>query len=165
MHFERKGEFLMRSIKGVVVTILACAMLFAMSATAFAAEDAVVNEPIASSITANDGLTNSITPRTTKTLMVGDGYRNMTGDDLRAPHGNGTFYYRVTSDGYNGWAYQIDCLMYDSNGNAIWRGDNICGVAADGRLEYGGNIVRIDLRITPRAVTHPARSYNITVTY
>lgn len=60
---------------------------------------------------------------------------------------------------------KINCLMYDSNGNVVWRGDDICGVAANGRLEYGGNVVRIDLQIAPRLAVTPANSYKITVTY
>lgn len=157
----------MRKVKKFIAAALACAMVFSMSATAFAAEnETAASEPIVESIV--DGGTadsNAITPRATRTISVGNGYVNMTGNDLYNPHGNGWFYYRVSSSGYNGWNYQINCIMRDSRGDIVWRGDNICGVAADGRLEYGGNVVRIDLQIAPRSVLSPARSYDITVTY
>lgn len=97
--------------------------------------------------------------------LFGNGYVNVTGNDLYNPHGNGWFYYRVSSEGYNGWNYQINCLMYDGEGRVVWRGDNICGVAADGKLEYGGNVVRIDLQIAPRSIFTQAREFEITVTY
>lgn len=164
---EKEGETFMRKIKKFVATALACAMVFAVSTTAFAAEDeVVVNESVVNSVAdadTTDG--NGVMPRTTRTITVGNGYRNMTSDDLYAPHGNGLFYYQVTSDDYNGWVYQINCIMRDSRGDIVWRGDDICGVAANGRLEYGGNVVRIDLQIAPRLAVTPANSYKITVTY
>ncbi len=60
---------------------------------------------------------------------------------------------------------KINCLMYDSNGNVVWRGDDICGVAANGKLEYGGNVVRIDLQIAPRTILTSVKTFNVTVTY
>lgn len=112
----------MKRIKKLVATALACAMVFAMSATAFAAENETADEPVVGVVadsSTTDG--NGVTPRTTKTVSVGNGYKNMTGDDLRASHGTGWFYYQVTSSGYNGWVYQINCLMYDCQ----WQ----CGLA------------------------------------
>jgi hypothetical protein len=156
----------MRKIKRFVATALACAMVFSMSATAFAAEkETVASEPVINTVVDDAADNNAVTPRATRTISVGNGYVNMTGGDLYNPHGNGWFYYQVTSQGYNGWNYQINCLMYDGNGNVVWRGDNICGVAADGKLEYGGNVVRIDLQIAPRSVLTQAKNFNITVTY
>lgn len=165
MHFKKKGGIFVRKIKRITATFLACVMIFAVSITASAADGVAADGTVAGPIADGDSSDDGITPRKTKTLVVGDGYKNMTGDDLRAPHGNGWFYYEVTGSGYNGWVYQIDCLMYDSNGNVVWRGDNICGVAADGKLEYGGNVVRIDLRIAPRLVVTPVNYYKVTVTY
>lgn len=55
--------------------------------------------------------------------------------------------------------------MYDSNSNVVWRGDDICGVAANGKLEYGGNVVRIDLQIAPRTILTSVKTFNVTVTY
>ncbi len=152
----------MLKIKKFVATALACAMVFAMSATAFAAENEVaVGESVSDSIADSD----AVSPRTTKIIAVSNGYVNMTGNDLRAPHGNGWFYYQVSSGGYDGWSYKINCLMYDSNGNVVWRGDDICGVAANGKLEYGGNVVRIDLQIAPRTILTSVKTFNVTVTY
>lgn len=157
----------MKKVKKFIATALACAMVFSMSATAFAAEkETAVNEPVVNSVADSDTTdSNGIMPRITKTITVGNGYKNMTGDDLYAPHGNGVFYYQVTSDGYNGWVYQINCIMRDSRGDIVWRGDNICGAGAGGSLEYGGNVVRIDLQIAPRLAVTPANYYKVTVTY
>lgn len=155
----------MRGIKKLMFAVLICAMISTMSATAFAAGPAVANEVAFSFAADNNGSVSQIVLRATRSYSVGNSYQNMTGDDLRAPHGNGWFYYNVTSDGYNGWVYQINCLMYDANGNVVWRGDNICGVAAGGSLEYGGNVVRIDLQIAPRLAVTPESFYTITVTY
>lgn len=166
MYFERgRWIFSMKVIKKFMAAFLACAMVLAMSATAFAAEPAAVDEATSSSVADNNDPAGQITPRTTRSHIVGNSYKNMTGDDLRAPHGNGIFYYQVTSSGYNGWVYQINCIMYDVNGTVVWREDNICGVAANGSLEYGGNIVRIDLQIAPRLAVTPENFYEITVTY
>lgn len=157
----------MRKIKKFVATALACAMVFSMSATAFAAEnETATSEPVVTSAV-DGGVSDSdgIMPRISKPVSVGNGYVNVTGNDLYNPHGNGWFYYRVSSEGYNGWNYQINCLMYDGEGRVVWRGDNICGVAADGKLEYGGNVVRIDLQIAPRSIFTQAREFEITVTY
>ena len=167
MYFEKEGGcFSMRGLQKFVAVVLTCMMVFAMSATTFAAEPVVGNDVASSSVADNNSSSvGQITPRTTRSYSVGNSYQNVTGNDLRAPHGNGIFYYQVTSNDYNGWVYQINCLMYDVNGNVIWRGDNICGVAAGGSLEYGGNVVRIDLQIAPRLAVTPESFYTITVTY
>lgn len=151
-------------MKKMMALVLAGAMTLSMSVTALAAE--VNTEESVIETVAEDGVSeNGISPRTTVTHIVGPGYVNMTGDDLRAPHGKGQFYYEVIGEGYNGWVYQINCLMYDTNGNVVWRGDNICGVAANGKLEYGGNVVRIDLQIAPRLAVTVPNYWRIRATY
>ncbi len=157
----------MRKIKRFVATALACAMVLSMSATAFAAENGTVaSEPVVDSVADSDASgSNDIMPRISKPVSVGNGYVNVTDNDLYNPHGNGWFYYQVSSEGYSGWNYQINCLMYDGTGSVVWRGDNICGVGSGGRLEYGGNVVRIDLQIAPRAVLIPSKAFEVTVTY
>ena len=131
----------MRKFKKLVAIVLSCMMVFAMSTTAFAAEGETENEFTASLDTnASDFGVSGVMPRATKTVTVGSGYTNVTGNDLRSPHGNGWFYYAVVGSGYNGFTHQINCLMYNVDGNVVWRGDNICGVGTSGKLEYGGNV-------------------------
>lgn len=155
----------MRKVKKITALVLVCVMVFAMSTTAFAAENTAADSPIINTTAIGGSSDGGIAPCATTSKSVGNNYVNMTGNDLRSSHGSGTFDYRVTSSGYNGWVYQIDCLMFDINGNVVWRGDNICGVAASGTLEYGSNVARIDLRIAPRLAVTVAAYYTITVTY
>lgn len=80
----------MRKIKRFVATALACAMVFSMSATAFAAEkETVASEPVINTVVDDAADNNAVTPRATRTISVGNGYVNMTGGDLYNPHGNG----------------------------------------------------------------------------
>lgn len=153
----------MRKMKKVMALVLAGVMTLSISTTAFAAEENP-EEPAIVSVAEDDASEGDISPHVTVPRRVGSGYVNVTGNDLRSPHGNGWFYYQVTSQGYSGWTYQINCLMYDVNGNVVWRGDNICGVAADGKLEYGGNVVRIDLAIVKR-IGSSTKTWDVDVTY
>jgi hypothetical protein len=154
----------MRKMKKVMALVLAGVMTLSISTTAFAAEENP-EEPAIVSVAEDDASESGISSRTTVYHIVGPNYVNMTGDDLRSPHGNGRFYYQVVGEGYNGWVYQINCLMYDANGSVVWRGDNICGIAADGKLEYGGNVVRIDLQIVPRLAVTASNYWRVRAAY
>lgn len=151
----------MRKVQGFLALALVVAMSFSMAVPAFATEPDTIEwqEPVMEEAAYSDqGLLRS----SQQVFIVGDDYVQIA---YALTGINSEIYVAIVEDGYNGWAYQMNIRMLDSNGNIVWSADNATGVAADGHWWAGSNVTKVILQIAPRTWFSPARHFRVGVTY
>lgn len=169
------GETIMKKIRNILAMALAVVMSLSIMVPAFAAEaepDEATQEAATVVEVTDDGSGNNgdegIMPLSTDYIWVGNSYRQIAYN----PNGiNGNLHIWVTHTlstpnqlGYNGWNRGMDVLMYDRNGNVVWRGDNVFGVSSSGKLWCGADVVRVDMRIAAKIGVNEDW-YEVEVTY
>lgn len=151
----------MKKIRTLLATLLAVIMCTCVAAPAFAAEAGPV--PAQPTIVAESG-DEGIMPLGTDRLMIGADWRTIATNSSGI---NGRLYAAVTGTvPFDGASYKLEVVMFNSGGYIVWQGNDCAGFPGTKfDLWCGSDVVRVDMRITPRYFWILNNTFEVEVTY
>ncbi len=152
----------MRSVKKILATALAFAMVTSVSVPVMAAEVPVAEEQVV--VLAGDSAENpdeGIMPlASTYRYSVGPNWKQVA---YNANGINGDLYLEVLD--FNGLLHQVNIIMTDSTGKILWKEDNCTKTSNFRKFECGSNVCGVSIQIMPRWAFVDDQWYQVNITY